>query len=67
MEIAIILEIKMAMDSMHIDRVAQRYAVQPPQAQETTSQNSTDLARDAVGCNGGLACGFATGDWERFK
>src|SRR4051794_21200819 len=31
-----------------------------PRAHDTTSQNSTDLAREAVGCNGGLG-GVAEG------
>jgi hypothetical protein len=35
---------------------AERIAVQPPQAHRKTCQNTNDLAREAVGCNGGLGC-----------
>jgi hypothetical protein len=33
---------------------AERIAVQPPQARHETGQKANDLARAAVGCNGGL-------------
>jgi hypothetical protein len=35
---------------------AQRIAVQPTQAHHNTCQNANDLAREAVGWNGGLGC-----------
>jgi len=40
---------------------AQRLAVQPPQAHRKTCQKANDLAREAVGCNGGLGgCGVSS-------
>jgi len=35
---------------------AQRIAVQLPRARRANCQKSTDLAREAVGWNGGLGC-----------
>ena len=37
-----------------IGRAAQRVAVQLPRAHGTAFQKPSDLAREAVGCNGGL-------------
>ena len=37
---------------------AQRIAVQLPRARHSRRQNSSDLAREAVGCNGVLAAGY---------
>jgi hypothetical protein len=47
-------------------RAAQRLAHQPPQAHRKNCQNANDLAREAVGCMGVLACGLMHGLWLRY-